>query len=483
MGQFNRRLILIVLLSLVLYSRFLPQGWSLGSIVFEKTWGTNLNDAGKAVATDSNGNIYVTGTGSYNATDFSEKLLLEKYDSSGNLLWIRSWDGNSSDLGRSIAVDASGNVFVGAETCDSGGCHLMLLKVNSTGSLVWARTWRGYGLYGIYGVAVDSSGNVYVTGYKSIIGLFSTEVFVFKFNSSGDALWTINWNNADPEARGGIAVGGGGEIYVGGTIRSVVGGPFLLKLNSTGGQVWQKTWLKNGSRTLDMVTDASGNAYLTGETDFGGMGSCSGHSCQQVFVLKFNANGGLACQRTWGDTGSDDIGLGIATDALGHVFVSGYTSGPGTYMNDTILLKMSSSCNLLWSRTWGGSNDDYGYGLAMDSAGAAIMTGSVGEGPPYTLNTANSTLGVPNFPIANSNGTISADSVSVITLNGTVFTPVGNETYAGGSDLFLLKYSDGSSSPSIPSFPPILVALAAACISYYRKFIARSAPHKNKTEA
>lgn len=482
MGQFNRRLILIIVLTLVLYSRFLPQGWSLGSILFEKTWGTNLNDAGKAVATDSNGNIYVTG--SYNVTNLSEKLLLQKYNSSGNLMWTRGWHGNGSDLGWSVAVDNSGNVLAGGETCESGACHPILLKLNSTGYLVWARTWGGSTpLFGIYGVAVDSSGNVYVTGYKTIMGLFSTEIFVFKFNPLGDALWKINWDNGGyPEARGGITVGGGG-IYIGGTSHSGGGGPFLLKFNSTGGQVWQKTWLANGSRAFSTVTDSSGNVYVTGETDFGGMGSCSGHSCRQVFMLKFNPSSNLVCQRTWGDTSSDNIGQGIATNSRGNVFVSGYTGGTGTAKNDTFLLKIGSSCNLLWSKTWGSPNDDYSYGVATDSAGAAVMTGSVGESPPYTFKTGNSSLSVPNFPTTNANGTISPESVSVIASNGSLFIPVGSETYAGGSDLFILKYNDGSQLPSIPPFAPLLIAIAIACISGYRRFIARSAPNKPESNA
>ncbi len=480
MRQFNGRFILILTLLLVSLSPFLLEAGSQGSLTIQKTWGTSLNDLGKAVATDSQGNIYVTGL--YNATDdyTGVKLLLLKYDAGGNLLWARSWQDNASGDTYSVAVDGNGNVVVGGETC--GTCSPLLLKLDSSGNLIWANTWVSPPpLFAIRAIASDSSGNVYVTGTRTIPGFIDTEIFVMKLDPAGNIVWQIHWDNGlhDSESRS-IFVRGGG-IYVGGTSFQVRASPFLLKFNSTGGLVWQKTWQANSSRTRAAAIDSSGNVYVTGETYFGGMGSCSGHPCNQVFVLKFNPNGSLACQRTWGDTRSDNLGKGIATNSRGHVFVSGYTSGPGSKMNDTILLEMSSSCNLLWSGTWGGLNDDYGYGIATDSTGAAIMTGSVGESPPYTFNTANSSLGIPNFPSSNANGTISRESVSVTTLSGSLFIPNGSETCAGSADLFILKYNDNFPSPSFPAFTPLLIAIVTACISCYRRFIVRSTPNKTKT--
>ena len=445
MRRFKSRFILTLALLLVSLSPFLSEARSQGSSMIQRTWGTRFDDAGYAVATDSQGNIYVTGY--YNdTTDIRSnfKPILLKYDSRGNLLWARSWQDYGLGVARSVAVDGNGSIYVGAST---------LLKLDSSGNRIWANAW-GYGnpLYAISGIAVDSSGNVYVTGDKLYIGPFGENVFVMKLDPAGNAVWQIDWDNGrSPESRG-IAVRGGG-IYVGG--RST-----LLKFNSTGGQVWQKTWKDNESRIFATATDSSENVYVTGETDFGGVGSCQGHPCRQVFILKFTPKGSLVCQRLWGDSSADNISRGIATDTQGNVFVSGYTGGTGLNMNDTFLLKIDPSCNLIWSNTWGGPKDDFGRGVATDSAGAAIITGSVGEGPPYSLRVANSTLGAANFPAINATGTVYVQSVPNTTRAGSLFIPSGKETYAGGADLFILRPSEPFTPASLPPLTPIIIALA-----------------------
>jgi beta-propeller repeat-containing protein len=472
--QFNRCFISLLALLLVSFSPFLPEARSQGSSTIQKTWGTSNDDAGYAVAIDSRGNIYVSGF--YNSTTDirgQSKLLLLKYDSRGNLLWARSWQDDVVSIGRSVAVDGNGSVFV--------GYGRMLLKLDPSGNQVWAYT-LGYSgdIMRIYGITIDISGNVYVAGDKTYIGPFEEDIFVMKLDTSGNVAWKSDWDNniRYTESRG---IAGRGEgIYVGGT--SFGGGPTLLKFNSTGGLVWQKTWQENRSRTFATATDSSENVYVTGITDFGGVGSCEGQSCLQTFILKFTPQGSLVCQRIWGDSSADNISQGIATDSQGNVFVSGYTSTAWN-MNDTFLLKMDPSCNLIWSETWGGPNDDFGRGVATDSAGAAIMTGSVDEGPPYSLRVANSTLGMANFPAMNATGTIYGESAVNTTTAGSLFTPSGKETYAGGADLFILRPDEPFTPASIPPLAPVVIALATIFFLRTHRIRMRPAQHNAKTKA
>jgi beta-propeller repeat-containing protein len=479
--QFNSRFISLLALLLVSLSPFLPEARSQGSSTIQRTWGTRLNDLGKAVATDSQGNIYVTGL--YNATgDYLEvKLLLLKYDAEGNLLWARSWQDNSSGDGYSVAVGDYGSVVIGGETCISG-CGPLLMKLDASGNLVWANTWiHSNPLFIILGIASDSSGNVYVTGTKAFVGLGpDSRIFVMKFDPAGNVVWQIDWVDGYHYSESRSTSVRGGGIYVGGT--SYGHGATLLKLNSTGGIVWQKNWQDNESRTFATATDSSENVYITGITDFGGVGNCQGHPCQQAFILKFTPEGGLVCQRIWGDSSADNFSQGIATDSQGNVFVSGYT-GTVSNMNDTFLLKMDSSCNLIWSKTWGGPKDDFGYGVATDSVGTVIMTGSVGEAPPYSLKVANSTLGAVNFPAMNATGTISAESAMHATPAGSLFIPSGKQTYAGGSELFILRPDEPFTPASIPPLTPVVIALATIFLLRTRRIKMRPVQHNAKTKA
>jgi len=153
--------------------------------------GGSKNDIVASAAIDAAGNIYLAGsTSSYGAG--GQDVLLLKYDSTGHLLVERVWGGTADDSGSGVAVDSSGNVYVAGSTQSFGfgRSDALLLKFNSSGSLLWAKTWGGSSYDAAYDLAFDSSGNVYVAGESYSLG--NCAIFL-KFDSNGNLLFTRTW--------------------------------------------------------------------------------------------------------------------------------------------------------------------------------------------------------------------------------------------------------------------------------------------------
>jgi hypothetical protein len=161
--------------------------------------------------------------------------------------------------------------------------------------------------------------------------------------------------------------------------------------------------------------------------------------------------------------------------------VTGYTSSYGTKGTctgyrllglttcyDALLLKISPSFSVDYAIVYGAAGkDDQSSGAAFDSAGNAVVTGSVGEAPPYVVSSGNTTLGTINLAVGPyGNNTVGNPGFTLRNApNGIVQTPSGSESYAGAQDVLLLKY--GTSLPSSPSstrFPIIYVEVLIAAL-------------------
>jgi len=158
-----------------------------GNLLWQKAWGGSgdevvYGDVAYGVAVDDSGNVYVTGyTDSFGAG--SVDVVLIKFAASGGaMLWQKTWGGTDFDAGRAVAVDESGNVYVTGYTQSFGAgiFDVALLKYSSTGDTLCQKTWGGTSSDLGQGVAADGSGKVYLCGsapsiYGSLQDVSGTE--------------------------------------------------------------------------------------------------------------------------------------------------------------------------------------------------------------------------------------------------------------------------------------------------------------------
>ncbi|MGB7063138.1 MAG: SBBP repeat-containing protein [Candidatus Zixiibacteriota bacterium] len=231
-------------------------------------------DKAVAIAIDDSGNAYVTGYSTGSGT--SEDYATIKYYPSGDTAWVRRYNGpaNGSDYAEAIAVDDSGFVYVTGYG-DSTGTYqdYATIKYDSSGNEIWVRRYDGpaNGADIATAIALDASNNVYVTGYSDSTGS-SQDYATIKYDSSGNELWVKRFNCANgtdkPYA---IAVDGSNDVYV--TGRSGCGGVtehdyVTIKYYSNGDTAWLRKYhgpVEDGyDYAYGLAVDTSGNVYVTG---------------------------------------------------------------------------------------------------------------------------------------------------------------------------------------------------------------------------
>jgi hypothetical protein len=322
----------------------LIQGWT-------HTWGGGSTDSIAANSRDANGNLYVAGsTSSFGAG--GQDALVQKYDPSGNLLWTKTWGGTSDDYATAVAVDSTGNnIYVtgGTRSFGAGWFDVFLLKFDSGGNLVWSKTWGGSSYDVGHDIAFDSSGNVLVaaeTYSYNPPNKGSSSGAVLKFTPAGSLLWSRVWASGVPIVRG--------PVY-------------------------------DGGYSLDV--DGAGNILLSGITwDY----NVSPYH-NSIFVVKWDSSGNFLWNRNWAGP-SEDEAWGTKTvraDPAGNVYVAGRTASQCTSTNfatcdfDVLLLKLNQSGNFVWSKTWKpGTGYDTAISFVFDPSGNIVITGAKDEFGP-----------------------------------------------------------------------------------------------------
>jgi len=252
-----------------------------GDEVWTRDYDGGGDDKGYEIAVDGSGNVYVTGSEAVMWEGLN--IWVRKYTSGGDEVWTKTYNDTASknEEGYGIAVDGSGNVYVtGYEEVVGGGYNIWVRKYDSDGDVVWTRTYDGAANQndGGYGIAVDGSGNVYVTGYEFVTGE-SYNIWVRKYNSNGDEIWTRTHNGSANSQDGGngIAVDGSGNVYVTGW-EGVTGESdniWVRKYNSNGDEIWTKTYngvANDADGGYGIAVDGSGNVYVNGEETVTGEG-------------------------------------------------------------------------------------------------------------------------------------------------------------------------------------------------------------------
>ncbi|UUZ81950.1 SBBP repeat-containing protein [Paenibacillus sp. P26] len=307
------------------------------------------------------------------------------------------------------------------------------------------------------GIAVDASGNVYVTGFTFSSnfpvtpGAFQTtlkgavDVFVTKLIPSGTALVysTYLGGSASGDQGFDIAVDASGSAYVTGVTASpdfpttpgafqtAPGGPvnaFVTKLDPSGTALVYSTYLGGSSSAGNGIrVDSSGNAYVTGSatTGFpvtpGAFQPLPGGS-GDAFVTKLNPTGTALVYSTYLGGDQLDSGQGIEIDSAGNAYITGFTESanfpvtPGALdttlggMDDAFVAKLNpTGTALVYSTYLGGTGQDFGNAIDIDSSGNAYVTGQTFSADfPVIPGSFDTTFEPPNMAFVsklNSTGT------------------------------------------------------------------------------
>jgi len=237
---------------------------------------------------------------------------------------------------------------------------------------LFVKTWGGGGEDGLFAIAVDSSGNIYCAGYTKSFGAGDYDALLLKYDSSGALQWAKTWGGTNDDHLHAVALDSGGNIYCGGCTHSFGAGEYdglLLKYDSSGALQWAKTWGGSQRDTVRaLAIDSPGNIYCTGYTTSFGVGR------YDTLLLKYDSSGALQWTKTWGGSDYEEL-YAVAVDSGANVYCAGCTDSFGAGDYDALLLKYDSSGALVWVNTWGGRSEDRLHAVAVDSRGNVYCAG------------------------------------------------------------------------------------------------------------
>ena len=197
-----------------------------GTIQWQYTLGDSYAQGGNEVSVDGSGNVYVIGyTAIGNWPSSQTRFLVAKYNTDGDIQWQKVLYGSSDESGKAIALDSSGNIYItGTSKSTGAGEDMIVAKYNSSGSVQWQRKLSGSSNEQSEGITVDSSGNVYIVGYSNSGGPGGYSISIAKYNTSGTIQWQRHLGGSSTDQGRGIVVDNSGNFYICGNSSSVGAG-------------------------------------------------------------------------------------------------------------------------------------------------------------------------------------------------------------------------------------------------------------------
>ncbi|MDD5528644.1 MAG: T9SS type A sorting domain-containing protein [bacterium] len=341
--------------------------------LWTRTFGGMLDDWDNSVQqTSDTGFIIVGATASLVAGKYAVYLI--KTDYHGNTLWVKTFIGTGLAVGYSVQQTSDNGFIITGETRPSGSdCDdVYLVRTNSSGDTLWTRTFGGTSWDGGHSVRQTEDGGFIVTGHTSSFGADSGNIYLIRTNSSGDTVWTrtyggngCDWSNSV------IQTQDGGFIIAGGTSSSGAGSAdvYLVKINSSGDIMWARTYGGTDSDEGYSVQSVPGGFIIAGGTHSFGAGG------DDFYLIRTNSSGDTLWTKTYGGT-KDDYAYSLQKTSDNGFIIVGYTFSFGAGYKDVYLVRTDSLGDTLWTKTLGGINYDYGGSVQQTQDGGFIVSGT-----------------------------------------------------------------------------------------------------------
>jgi hypothetical protein len=342
---------------------------SLGVIQWQRTYGGSRDDYGGAIIESVDGGYIIAAStnssdgdlsGIFHGDSTQSDIWVLKIDSLGNIKWQKTFGGSKDDFPTSIVRAGEGQYIISAETLSKdgdvkgfhggSGADVWVFSMSETGVLGWQKTFGGsnhdYGAifeiqngYALVGTTYSHDGDV--TGRRRDT---TAEVWLVKLNTAGDIIWQKTYGGSDYDAgNSGVQTLDHGYIITGetvskdGDVSGIHPSPFnfsdcwVLKLDSVGKVEWQKCLGGSNGDAGYSIFQTSDSGYIVSASTASGDGDVKGfHGNSDCWIFKLSKKGDLIWQKTLGGSASNGAsGSGIMPTAD-----SGFLVETMTWSND-----------------------------------------------------------------------------------------------------------------------------------------------------
>ncbi|AKA35073.1 hypothetical protein [Flagellimonas lutaonensis] len=391
----------------------------LGELAWMKNFGGSGEDTAQAVVKTSDGGYAILGYTNSTDGDIMNKSLavndywLLKLDADGNLLWSKTYGGSKDDRGQSVIETGDGGfAIVGYAMSDDGdgsnneGFHdNWILRLDATGNILWEKSFGFSGHDHSYDVVQTADGGFFFAGFLDVTqsggegnfgkGGYLTrhgvgEFWGTKLDAQGNLQWRRYFGGTNNDRAYGVVVAHDGGFVMAGASESDdfdITDPkgsydfWVVKVDKNGTLVWQRSLGGSGiDIARDITKTADGGYMVVGHTFSVDADVSKNNGESDVWLVKLDDNGNMLWQKTFG--GSEfDAAESISPTIDGGFLIAGNAKSNDGHLsenngeNDLWLMKTDGNGNLVWQQTYGGSGLDYGFAALENEDGSIVLVG------------------------------------------------------------------------------------------------------------
>jgi hypothetical protein len=309
---------------------------------------------------------------------FAESFGCPRPYSSHNPMSVKSfaktYGGEIYDRFYSVQQTSDGGYIVAGVThsFSSGGYDIFLIKTDTNGNVIWAKTYGEISNEKAFSVQQTSDGGYIVAGVTDYFSAVIGDILLIKTDANGNVIWAKTYGGTSTDSASSVQqTSDGGYIVAGYTSSFGAGGTdiFLIKTDASGNLQWAKTYGGTGWDYAYSVQQTSDGGYIVaGHTNSFGAGY------YDIFLIKTDANGNVIWAKTYGGT-NVDWAFSVQQTSDGGYIVAGRTGSFGAGYYDIFLIKTDANGNVIWAKTYGGTYSDYASSVQQTSDGGYIVAG------------------------------------------------------------------------------------------------------------
>ena len=304
-------------------------------------------------------------------------FLLATQVADAQIMFEKHYGGIEIDAGNNVLQTNDGGYIVCGYTISygEGGRDVYIIKTNEFGDTLWTKTFGGIDNDEGHAIQQTNDDGFIITGSTSSFGAGGYDVYLIKTDVNGNTLWTKTFGGTQDEDGWSVQqTNDNGYVIVGGTLSfgNYITNVYLIKTDENGDTLWTKTFGERDFNSGASVKQTSDNGYVI----VGATYNSSGNTNNAIYLIKTNVNGDTLWTKTFGDALYDYDAMDIQITTDNKFIIVGNTTNGSSGAIDVFLLNIDNNGNEIWSKTYGGANDDWGNSVQQTNDNGYIIAGS-----------------------------------------------------------------------------------------------------------
>ncbi len=416
--------------------------YAQSEIQWQKSIGGSDREVAHSIQQTNDGGYIVESSTKSNDGDVTNNhgnldVWIVKLDDTGEIQWQHSYGGSGDDHGGSVQSTLDGGyIVIGSSDSNNGdvlGNHgyfdAWILKLDSNGNIQWQHSYGGSNFDGASAIQQTTDGGYIVAAYSYstdgdvIQNLGNCDYWILKLDTNGNIQWQKSYGGTDVDIPTSIQQTTDGGYIVGGETFSSDGNIngfhgesdyWVVKLNSDGDFVWQKTLGGSDIDYADKIQQTNDGGFIISGYAFSFDGDITGnHGASDYWIVKLSSIGVIEWEKALGGS-SNEYNGSIQQTTNGGYIVTSYTYSndgdvTGNHGNtDAWVVRLDSGGNIQWQKSMGGSDTDGAWTICQTTDGGFITAGwsnsndgdvtqNQGESDVWIVKLTNDGLGVEDL--------------------------------------------------------------------------------------